>query len=91
MKEEINEFRELIITEAEKATGEMLRSLREDKLSKDEASEWYGYIRGVRDLIYTLNLQKNGESKTHDDLQKALVYLRVFQNPSHTHTEINNK
>lgn len=79
MKEEINEFKNLIITEAEKATGEMLRSLREDNLERDEAYEFYGYIRGVRDLIYTLNLQKNGESKTNDDLQMALVYLRALK------------
>lgn len=63
--------KQTIRDKAENATGEMLRSLKEGKLEKDEALEWYGYIRGVRDMVYDLNCQKNGESKTHDDLQEA--------------------
>ena len=78
MKKEKEDFKELVIEKAEEATGQMLKSLREDNLSRDEAHEWYGYIRGVRDLIYTLNLQKHGESKTNDDLQIALIYLRTL-------------
>lgn len=72
------DFKELVREKAEEATGQILKSLREDNLTRDEASEWYGYIRGIRDLIYTLNLQKHGESKTNDDLQIALVYLRTL-------------
>lgn len=72
----MEDFKELVREKAEEATRQMLKSLREDNLSRDEANEWYGYIRGVRDLIYALNLQKHGESKTHDDLQTALIYLR---------------
>jgi hypothetical protein len=79
MKEEVNEFKNLIRTEAEKATSEMLQCLRENNLDGEEASECYGYIRGVRDLIYALNLQKNGESNTHDDLLKALVCLQALK------------
>jgi len=72
------DFKDVVRRKAEEATGEMLRSFREDNLDRDEAYEWYGYIRGLRDLTYTLNLQKNGESKTNDDLQLALFYVRTL-------------
>jgi len=34
------------------SANEMLRSLKEDDLSRDDKIEWYGYIRGVRDCAF---------------------------------------
>lgn len=72
--------REEIRGVAEVATDGMLQSLKTDRLDGDERYEWYGYIRGVRDMVYTLNCQQNGKSKTNDDLQEALKLLPINNN-----------
>lgn len=64
----INE--EKIITEYQNASEEMLRSLKEDKLEKQEKDEWYGYIRGVRDCAYSAGIL--GKTTIQEDLEEAL-------------------
>ena len=70
-----------IRTKAEEATSEMLRSLKEDDLDQSNKDEWYGYIRGVRDMVYSLNCQEKGKSKTQSDLEEALQALTQPNNP----------
>ena len=85
MKKEIKEVADFLYfgedicknirNETGKATTEMLRSLKNDDLSMKEKDEWYGYIRAMRDIVYMLNCQKNGECQAQNDLQKAYELL----------------
>lgn len=56
------------------ASNQMVDSLKNDDLARDEFWEWYGYIRAIRDMAYELRL--DCIEKTQKNLTEALEYSR---------------
>ena len=67
--------RKIIRKETGKATSEMLASMKNNDLTRDEMNEWYGYIRAMRDVVYMFNCQENGQYQASNDLEEAYKLL----------------
>lgn len=71
----------LLIEQSEivlRSSNQMLDSLREDSLEKDEMWEWYGYIRAIRDVAFELRLEciqetQNNLMEAHSIIKSKLL------------------
>lgn len=60
--------------EFQKASDEMLISLKNDNLTNDEKKEWFGYMRGVRDCAYSAGILS--ETTIQENLIEALNIIK---------------
>lgn len=68
--------KEQLIKKYQASSDEMLRSMKEDNLNRDEFLEWYGYMRAVRDCAFEAGILS--ETTIYENLQKGLGLLTDY-------------
>jgi len=73
----------LLIEQSEIVLGssnQMLDSLKEDNLEKDEMWEWYGYIRAIRDVAFELRLECVQETQNNLTEAYSIIKMKLLGN-----------
>ena len=68
------ELEKKYIKKLQSASSQMLKSLKNDNLTREEKYEWYGYIRSLRDCAYDAGILS--KTKIQENLEEALKIIR---------------